>query len=81
MQLVLLDEETESLRYFSGAKLYAYTWAEKYNGRSPWPLKCCIKKVTKIVTELPEISNDLPGKSDLFGVSLSDWSVRAGGYL
>ena len=64
-ELVLLDEETKSLRCFSGAKLYAYTCAEKYSGRSPRPLKCCIKKVTKIVTELPEIPNDLPGKSEL----------------
>ena len=52
--LILLDEEAESLRYFFGAKLHAYTCAEKYYGRSPRALKCRIKKVTKIVTELPE---------------------------
>ena len=71
MHLVLLDEEAESLRYFFGAKLHACTLAEKYSGRSPRPLKCCIKKVTKIVTELPEIPNDLPGKSEL--LSLYQW--------
>ena len=62
--LVLLDEEAESLRYFFGVKLHAYTCAEKYYGRSPRALKCRIKKVTKIVTELPEIPNDLPGESE-----------------
>ena len=63
--LFLLDEEAESLRYFFGAKLHASTLREKYERRSPRPLKCCIKKVTNFVTELPEIPNDLPGESDL----------------
>ena len=66
MQLVLLDEEAESLRYFFGAKPHASTLREKYERRSPRPLKCCIKKVTNFVTELPEIPNDLPGESDIF---------------
>ena len=63
--LVLLDEEAESFRYFFGAKLHASTLREKYERRSPRPLKCSIKKVTNIVTELPEIPNDLPGKSEI----------------
>ena len=63
--LVLLDEEAESLRYFFGAKPHASTLREKYERCSPRPLKCCIKKVTNFVTELPEIPNDLPGESEL----------------
>ena len=75
MHLVLLDEEAESLRYFFGAKLHASTLPEKYNARSLRPLKCSTKKVTKIVTELPEISNDLPGESEIQVVEVEKPSI------
>ena len=70
--LVLLDEEAESLRYFFGAKLHASTLREKYERRFPRALKCCIKKVTINVTELPEIPNDLPGESEFSSPTESD---------
>ena len=75
MHLVLLDEEAESLRYFFGAKLHASTLPEKYERRSPRALKFCIKKVTKIVTELPEIPNDLPRESELLYGNFPFWKL------